>query len=126
MKVSDILRVKGGTLFTVSPDEPLARAIDIMAEKDIGSLVVMDHGDLVGMLTYREVIQCIVANKHVPGNVGVRTAMGGRQARRLCPEAVVVPPRLSTPPKMHRAFEIVRMPSRTRMLTPPNKQKTVM
>jgi CBS domain-containing protein len=28
-----------------------------MAEKDIGSLVVMEHGDLVGMLTFREVIQ---------------------------------------------------------------------
>jgi len=26
---------------------------------------------------------------------GVRTAMGGRQARRLCPQAVVVPPRMS-------------------------------
>src|SRR5207249_2825285 len=26
---------------------------------------------------------------------GVRTAMGGRQARRLCPNAVVVPPRMS-------------------------------
>ena len=25
MKVSDILRVKGGTLYTVSPEEPLAR-----------------------------------------------------------------------------------------------------
>ena len=29
-----------------------------MAEKDIGSLVVMEHGDLVGMLTFREVILC--------------------------------------------------------------------
>src|SRR6478736_9312584 len=26
---------------------------------------------------------------------GVRTAMGGRQARRLCPEAIVVPPRMA-------------------------------
>src|SRR5438874_7563755 len=26
---------------------------------------------------------------------GVRTAMGGRQARRLCPRAIVVPPRMS-------------------------------
>ena len=75
MKVSDILRVKGGTLFTVTPDEPLSRAIDAMAEKDIGSLVVMEHGDLVGMLTFREVIQCIVANKHVVGNATVRSAM---------------------------------------------------
>ena len=75
MKVSDILRVKGNTLYTVSPEEPLARAIDVMAEKDIGSLVVMDHGDLVGMLTFREVIQCIVANRHLVGNTVVRTAM---------------------------------------------------
>lgn len=75
MKVSDILRVKGNTLYTVSPDEPLARAIDIMAEKDIGSLVVMDHGDLVGMLTFREVIQCTVRNGYAVGTLLVRTAM---------------------------------------------------
>jgi CBS domain-containing protein len=75
MKVSDILRVKGNTLYTVGPDEPLAQAIDVMAEKDIGSLVVMAHGDLVGMLTFREVIQCIVANQGVVGATVVRTAM---------------------------------------------------
>jgi CBS domain-containing protein len=75
MKVSDILRVKGNTLYTVTGDEPLARAIDVMAEKDIGSLVVMDHGDLTGMLTFREVIQCIVKNGGTVGSVTVRTAM---------------------------------------------------
>jgi CBS domain-containing protein len=75
MKVSDILRVKGSTLYTVAPDESLAQAISTMAEKDIGSLVVMEHGDLVGMLTFREVIQCIVASKHVVGGTVVRTAM---------------------------------------------------
>jgi CBS domain-containing protein len=61
--------------YTVTGDEPLARAIDVMAEKDIGSLVVMDHGDLTGMLTFREVIQCIVKNGGVVGSVTVRTAM---------------------------------------------------
>ena len=75
MKVSDILRVKGNTLYTVTPDEPLARAIEIMADKDIGSLVVMDHGDLVGMLTFREVILCIVKNGGAVGNTLVRSAM---------------------------------------------------
>ncbi|MBI5276299.1 MAG: CBS domain-containing protein [Burkholderiales bacterium] len=75
MKVSDILRVKGNTLFTVTPDEPLSRAIDAMAEKDIGSLVVMDKGELVGMLTFREVIQCIVRSGHAVGNTTVKGAM---------------------------------------------------
>jgi CBS domain-containing protein len=75
MKVSDILRVKGNTLFTVTPDEPLARAVEAMAEKDIGSLVVMDHGDLVGMLTFREVIVAIVKNGGTVGTTLVRSAM---------------------------------------------------
>lgn len=62
MKVSDILRVKGNTLYTVTPDETLSQAIVVMADKDIGSLVVMEHGDLVGMLSFREVIQAIARN----------------------------------------------------------------
>lgn len=72
MKVSDILRVKGSTLYTVTPDEPLSKAIDVMAEKDMGSLVVMEHGDLVGMLTFREVIQAIAS--HGSGKI-VRSVM---------------------------------------------------
>ena len=60
MKVADILRVKGNTLFTVPPEQPLAQAARTMAEEDIGSLVVMDHGDLTGMLTFREVIKAVV------------------------------------------------------------------
>lgn len=75
MKVSDILRVKGNTLFTVTPDEPLSVAVATMADKDIGSLVVMEHGDLVGMLTFREVIVCIVANGGQVGTTLVRKAM---------------------------------------------------
>jgi CBS domain-containing protein len=75
MKVSDILRVKGSTLYTITPEEPLARALDAMSEKDIGSLVVMDHGDLVGMLTFREVIQQVVKNKGSVGASTVRSAM---------------------------------------------------
>ena len=75
MKVSDILRVKGNTLYTVTPDEPLAQALSLMSEKDIGSLVVMEHGDMVGMLTFREVIQCIVKNGGKVGDAVVRTAM---------------------------------------------------
>jgi CBS domain-containing protein len=75
MKVADILRVKGNTLFTVPPEQSLADALRTMAEMDIGSLVVMDHGDLTGMLTFREVIKAVVANGGTIGTSTVRTVM---------------------------------------------------
>jgi CBS domain-containing protein len=75
MKVSDILRVKGSTLYTATPNEPLSKALDLMAEFDIGSLVVMEHGDLVGMLTFREVIKTVVKNGGAIGATTVRAAM---------------------------------------------------
>ena len=76
MKVSDILRVKGGgTLFTIDPLDPLADAVKTMADHDIGSLVVMEHGDLAGMLTFREVIQAIARNGGSIGDFTVRSAM---------------------------------------------------
>ena len=75
MKVSDILRVKGSTLFTVSPDQPLAEAVTTMADHDVGSLVVMGHGELVGMLTFREVIAAVVRNGGQVGSTLVRSVM---------------------------------------------------
>ncbi|MCV2369012.1 CBS domain-containing protein [Roseateles oligotrophus] len=75
MKVVDILRVKGGTLFTVTPDESLSQAVTTMAERDMGSLVVMEHGDLVGMLTFREVIVAVVKNGGSVGTLHVRGVM---------------------------------------------------
>lgn len=56
MQVREILRVKGAALFTARPQQTLASAIDMMAEQDVGSLVVMDGGRMVGMLTFREVL----------------------------------------------------------------------
>ena len=75
MKVSDILRLKGGTLYTVHPDDPLAEAVQAMAEKDIGSLVVMEYGELVGMLTFREINQVLARNGGSVGTRLVRSAM---------------------------------------------------
>jgi CBS domain-containing protein len=75
MKVSDILRVKGNTLFTVTPDTALISAVNTMAEHDIGSLVVMEYGELVGMLTFREVMQRLHANSGALGGAHVRSVM---------------------------------------------------
>jgi len=56
MLVSEILRIKGNTLYTSSPDGMVMDAVKVMADNDIGSLVVMEGGRLVGMLTFREVL----------------------------------------------------------------------
>ena len=66
--------MKGDTLFTVAPDEPLSSALNVMSEHDIGSLVVMQGGDLVGMLTFREVIQAVVNNGGALGATRVKTS----------------------------------------------------
>jgi CBS domain-containing protein len=75
MKVSDILRVKGSALFTVGPEATLWSAVQAMAENDIGSVVVMDCGELVGMLTFREVIGHLHANGGTVGERRVRSVM---------------------------------------------------
>lgn len=59
MKISDILKTKSFALFTTSPSAELQGAIDLMAEKDMGSLVVLENGTLVGMLTFREVFKSL-------------------------------------------------------------------
>ncbi len=62
MKVSDILHIKGNTLYTANPETPLLYAVNTMAENDIGSLVIMEYGELVGMLTFREIIKTLSEN----------------------------------------------------------------
>ena len=75
MKVSEILKVKGDILYTVTPGAAMADAVETMTEKDIGSLVVMEFGELVGMLTFREVMKALQMNKGQVGTDTVRKHM---------------------------------------------------
>ncbi len=70
LKVSEILRVKGNTLYTATPDTQVSVAISTMSEQDIGSLVIMESGMLAGMLTFREIMRHLDQNE---GNVGETT-----------------------------------------------------
>src|SRR5699024_5314987 len=75
LKVSEILRVKGDTLFTASPDAPISQALATMSEHDIGSLVIMAHGELVGMLPFRELILYMHSNGGKVGSNTIRSIM---------------------------------------------------
>jgi CBS domain-containing protein len=71
MLVSEILRIKGNALFTTSPDGSVLDAVKVMAHHDIGSLVVMDHGRMVGMLTFAEVLQALSKRQGQLGDLKV-------------------------------------------------------
>lgn len=59
MEVKEILKVKNSALFATRPDSLLSEAVIVMAENDIGSVVVVDEDRLVGMLTFREVLKVL-------------------------------------------------------------------
>lgn len=75
LTVEEILRVKGKTLYTISPDKPVAHAVETMSEQDIGSLVVMEFGELAGMITFREIIRHLHDSKGAVGETTIRSIM---------------------------------------------------
>ena len=69
MEVKEVLQVKDTALFAVHPDSPLSEAVIMMADNDIGSVIVMEGGKLAGMLTFREVM-LILAKRQTERRVG--------------------------------------------------------
>ncbi len=53
-KVSDILLRKGSHITTVKPDETVLEALKIMADQNIGSVMVMSDGQYLGIMTERD------------------------------------------------------------------------
>jgi len=71
MLVSEILRIKGHTLFTTAPTGRVLDAVKVMAQHDVGSLVVMDRGQLAGMLTFREVLEALSRHDGALGDLAI-------------------------------------------------------
>ena len=63
MIIRDILKMKGGTIFSIGPQGQAAEAVTLMVKHDIGSLVVLDGANLAGMLTFREVLTALDAHR---------------------------------------------------------------
>ncbi len=71
MLVSEILRIKGNALFTTPPERPLIDAVAVMAQHDIGSLVVMDRGRMAGIITFAEVLKALAERSGSLGGLTV-------------------------------------------------------
>jgi CBS domain-containing protein len=75
MRVREILAVKGKVLYTIAADKMLADAVATMSEEDVGSLPCFDHGRMVGMLTFREVLGALQADCAAWSSVAVAEVM---------------------------------------------------
>src|SRR5258708_34139471 len=76
MQVKEILRVKGNRLLSIEPSGRAADAVTTMAKENLGSLVVIDQGRVVGMLTFHELLQAVAKRSGSLGEVRVADIMG--------------------------------------------------
>jgi len=92
MRVSDILKHKRNPLFTVGPDQLLSECVILMSDEDIGSLLVVNDGDLVGLLTFREVIN-VLAQRQKELRQGPTPPVAELQVRHVMnPEPIIAGP----------------------------------
>lgn len=61
-QVGDLLGHKGTEIFSVTPEATVAEAVGLMAEKGIGSLLVMRGGALCGIVTERDYARKVVVS----------------------------------------------------------------
>jgi CBS domain-containing protein len=75
--VSAILANKGPAVWSVDPDDTVYRAIDFMADKNIGALLVLQDGRLVGILSERDYTRKVVLRGRASKDTRVREIMAG-------------------------------------------------
>ena len=75
MQVKEILRVKGSRLLSIDPGGRAVDAVKTMASENLGSLVVIDQGRMVGMLSFHEILQSLAQRGGALGEVKVADMM---------------------------------------------------
>ena len=59
MLIREVLTVKADQLITTTPNTLIPDAINMMASQDIGSLIIMDAGHMVGLITERDILRAL-------------------------------------------------------------------
>jgi CBS domain-containing protein len=61
--VRDLLKGKGSDIWSVSPEDVVLKALNLMAEKDIGALVVLEDDKLRGIVSERDFVRSIAESE---------------------------------------------------------------
>ncbi len=70
MRIKKLLDEKGHEVYSTTPDTMVYDALKLMAEKEIGALVVLDNGKMVGIISERDYARKVILkgkkSKHTP------------------------------------------------------------
>lgn len=89
MTVAAVLRTKGSEIVSVRPDATVAEAANVIAERRIGAVLVLDEaGDLAGILSERDVVRGLARH-------GGAALMGMRVAELMTRDVTVAAPETS-------------------------------
>jgi CBS domain-containing protein len=90
-RVQQLLAEKGaraGDVWSVSPEDSVFRALEIMAERNVGALLVLEHGRLVGVLSERDYARKVILRGLASRDVRVADLMT-RQVVTVGPDDTV-------------------------------------
>ncbi len=60
MRVKELLNLKGNDVYSVSPETTIFDALKLMAEKEIGAVVVIENEKLVGIFSERDYARKVI------------------------------------------------------------------
>ena len=75
LQVKHLLTEKGRQIYTVGPDEPVLTAIQTMADRYIGALLVMRGDELVGIVSERDYARKVILMGRSSGDTPVQDIM---------------------------------------------------
>lgn len=84
--VTEVLRGRQGTLWHVHPDDSVYAALELLAEHEVGALLVMDGGRLVGVVSERDYTRKVALQGRSSRDTRVAEIMT-RDVVRVPPEA---------------------------------------
>ena len=77
-KVRELLEEKGAQVWSIAPEASVFDALTMMAEKNVGALLVMDQRELVGILSERDYTRNVALQGRTAKESSVRDIMSGR------------------------------------------------
>jgi len=86
--VADILKSKGAKVWSISPEASVYKALELMAEKDVGALIVLDGESIVGILSERDYARKVILHGESSKELTVGRIMS-KKVMFLSPERTV-------------------------------------